>query len=189
MLRQRMLRREYSNRRAIQVRKGGSVRQKTMKPKHHFWSSFAAGGALYWATGSNAALVGTMLGGFLIDADHVIDQLWSIRHGAPLRRPVEDRARRLKGGTLAWLVDRFRPRKLLRLPLIFHSYELLAAIAVLTLGLSTPFLIGLLSGYVLHLSLDMMRHHHEFRSPLFYLLSYRLSQGFRRDRLIKHEYL
>ncbi|PYT09638.1 MAG: hypothetical protein DMF60_02165 [Acidobacteria bacterium] len=161
-----------------------------MKPKHHFWSSLAAGGALYWATGSSASLAGAMIGGFLIDSDHIIDQLWSIRHGAPLRRPVEDRPGRVKtAGMRASLVDRLRPRKLLRLPLIFHSYELLAAVAILTLNLSTPFLFGLLSGYVLHLSLDMMRHQHEFRSPLFYLLSYRLSNGFRRDRLIKPEYL
>jgi len=47
----------------------------------------------------------------------------------------------------------------------------------------------LMSGYVLHLSLDLLRHHHEFRSPFFYLMSYRLSQGFRRDRLIKADYL
>ena len=161
-----------------------------MKPKHHFWSSLAAGGALYWATGSSASLAGAIICGFLIDADHIVDQFWSIRHGAPLRRPVKDRADRVNAaGTRAWLVDRLRPRKLLRLPLIFHSYELLAVVAVLTLGLGTPFLVGLLSGYVLHLSLDMMRHHHEFRSPWFYLLSYRLSQGFRRDRLIKPEYL
>jgi hypothetical protein len=161
-----------------------------MKPKHHFWSSLAAGGALYWATGSSGSLAGAMLGGFLIDADHIIDQLWSIRHGAPFRREGVDDATELKvAGTRAWLAHRLRPRKLLRLPLIFHSYELLAAIAVLTLSLSTPFLIGLLSGYVLHLSLDVMRHHHEFRSPWFYMLSYRLSQRFRRDRLIRPEYL
>ena len=161
-----------------------------MKPRHHFWSSLAAGGALYWATGSSASLAGAMMGGFLIDADHIIDQLWSIRHGAPLRRPVGEPADGLKAaGTRAWLIDRLRPRKLLRLPLIFHSYELIAAMAVLTLSLHTPFLIGLLSGYALHLSLDVIRHHHEFRSPLFYMLSYRLLQGFRRDRLIKPEYL
>ena len=97
-----------------------------MKPKHHFWSSLAAGGALYWATGSSASLAGAMMGGFLIDADHILDQLWSIRHGAPLRRPIEARADAEGGGTRAWFADRLRPRKLLRLPLIFHSYELLA---------------------------------------------------------------
>jgi len=42
-----------------------------MKAKHHFWSSLAAGGALYWATGSSAALAGSMLGGFFIDSDHI----------------------------------------------------------------------------------------------------------------------
>ena len=158
-----------------------------MKAKHHFWSSLAAGGALYWATGSSAALAGSMVGGFLIDADHIIDQLWSIRYGAPFRKTsiAED----IDNSTRSRLADLFRPRKLVRLSLLFHSYELLAMMTVLTLGLRTPFLIGVLFGYVLHLSLDMIRHHHEFRSPLFYLLSYRLTQGFRRDQLIKPEYL
>jgi hypothetical protein len=160
-----------------------------MKAKHHFWSSLAAGGALYWATGSGAALAGTMVGGFLIDSDHVIDQLWSIRHSAPFRRKLEDDGSTATRGARAWLVNHLRPRKLLRLPLIFHSYELLAAMAIVTVYLRTPFLIGLLSGYVLHLALDMLRHHREFRSPFFYLLSYRLSHGFRRDELIKPEYL
>lgn len=162
-----------------------------MKAKHHFWSSLAAGGALYWATGSSAALAGSMVGGFLIDADHLIDQLWSIRRGAPFRRqpPARDHSNGSIGGTRAWLMNYLRPRKLLRLPLIFHSYELVAVITILTLNLRTAFLIGLVSGYLLHLSLDMLRHHREFRSPLFYLLSYRMAQRFQRDRLIKTEYL
>jgi len=162
-----------------------------MKAKHHFWTSLAAGGAAYWATGSGAALAGSMVGGFLIDADHLIDQLWSIRHGAPFRRkPLPMSASDGPGQPLRmWLTKYLRPRKLLRLPLVFHSYELLSAIVVLTIVLRSPFLIGLLSGYVMHLLLDMLRHHHEFRSPLFYLLTYRLSKGFQRDRLIKPEYL
>jgi hypothetical protein len=161
-----------------------------MKAKHHFWSSLAAGGALYFATGSGAALAGAMAGGFLIDSDHVIDQLWSIRHGAPFRRKErEGDCSVATPGLRAWMMHQLRPRKLLRLPLIFHSYELLAAIAIMTVYLRRPFLIGLLSGYVLHLSLDMLRHHHEFRSPFFYLISYRLFHGFRRDQLIKADYL
>lgn len=155
-----------------------------MKAKHHFWSSLAAGGALYWATGSSAALAGAMLGGFAIDADHILDQWWSIRRGAP----VADSKAGLPGAK-SLFARYFRRRKLVRLPLIFHAYELFAVIAVLTLTRRTPFLIGLLSGYALHLALDMIRHHHEFRSPLFYLLAYRLSQGFRRDQLIKPEHL
>ncbi len=87
-----------------------------MKAKLHFWSSLAAGGALYWATGSSAALAGAMLGGFAIDADHVLDQWWSIRQGAAVAFP--------KGGALPAqsLFDRyFRRRKLLRLPLLLES--------------------------------------------------------------------
>ncbi|HWO02912.1 MAG TPA: hypothetical protein VNS63_26960, partial [Blastocatellia bacterium] len=80
-------------------------------------------------------------------------------------------------------------RKLVRLPLIFHSYELLVVLIAWTANTGTPFLVGLLSGYVLHLALDLIRHHREFVSPLFYSLSYRLAHGFRRERLIKPEYL
>jgi len=65
---------------------------------------------------------------------------------------------------------------------------LLTILTVLTLVLRTPFVIGLLSGYALHIALDLSRHHHEFRSPLFYLLLYRLTHRFRRDELIKPEY-
>src|SRR6185295_14939225 len=155
-----------------------------MKAKHHFWSSLAAGGALYWATGSAAALGGAMLGGFAIDADHVLDQLWSIRRGAP---PLRSTSVSRTGQSL---YDRyFRRRKLVRLPLVFHSYELLAVLIGLTAALRTPLLIGLLSGYVLHLSMDVVRHHHEFLSPFFYSLSYRMVRGFQRDRLIRPEYL
>lgn len=155
-----------------------------MKAKHHFWSSVATGGALYWATGSSAALAGAMLGGFAIDADHVVDQWWSSRTSAP----VTTNRSAARGGW-ARISRSFQRRKLVRLPLIFHSYELLAVITALTLNRPTPFLIGLLSGYVLHLALDTIRHQHEFRSPFFYLLAYRLSQRFRRDQLIKQEYL
>ena len=82
-----------------------------------------------------------------------------------------------------------RRRKLIRLPLIFHSYELAVALAAVTLYYKTPFLIGLLGGYVLHLALDLWRHYHELQSPLFYLLGYRLWHRFRRDSLVKADYI
>lgn len=154
-----------------------------MKPKHHFLSSLAVGGVLYWATHSRAAVAGVMLGGFAIDADHIIDQLWSVRCHAPFRRRPIDYQH-----PLTWFAKYLRPRKLLRLSLILHSYELLAVLAVAALNLRTPFLIGLLSGHILHLSLDLKRHHCEFRSPLFYSLAFRLTHGFRREQLIKPEY-
>ena len=159
-----------------------------MKAKHHFWSSLAAGGALYLATGSSAALAGAMLGGFAIDADHVVDQWWSIRRGAPAASAQPAVSAPDQRAT-SWVRRYFRRRKLVRLPLIFHSYELLVVLIALTAKVGTPFLFGILSGYVLHLALDLIRHHREFVSPLFYSLSYRLARGFRRERLIKPEYL
>jgi len=163
-----------------------------MKAKHHFWTSLAAGGALYWATGSGWAVAGAMVGGFLIDADHVFDQLWSIRRGAPYlgKKRAEAAARNSNKRGVAGLITRFlRRRKLVRLPLLFHSYELLAVLVVLTIYLRTPFLIGLVTGYALHIALDLTRHYNEVCSPFFYFLSFRLARGFRRDRLIRPEHL
>jgi hypothetical protein len=107
--------------------------------------------------------------------------------GAPLMK--ESAPNGAGDGSRGWIARYLRRRKLVRMPLIFHSFELLAALIVLTTYLRTPFLIGLASGYVLHISLDLVRHHHEFRSPFFYLLLYRSSRGFRRDKLVKPEYL
>lgn len=81
-----------------------------MKAKDHFWSSLAAGGALYSATGSSSALYGSIIGGFAIDADHIIDQLWSMRRGARLRRKrAGDETSVTKP---KWITNLLRPRNL-----------------------------------------------------------------------------
>ena len=176
-----------------------------MKVRTHLWTSVAAGSGLWLATGSSNALIGAIAGGVLIDVDHVFDQVWSIRHGAPYRRPGKEPIELRDGepskpssissnaASSAYsphsVKDWFRLRKLVRLPLIFHSYELLTVAIVAAAILRTPAMVGLATGYALHLALDLIRHHHEFLSPAFYLLSYRLTVGFRRDRLIKPEYL
>lgn len=159
-----------------------------MKAKHHFFSSLALGGALYYFTGDAASLAGAMTGGFLIDADHAIDQLWAIARRAPLMKKIKEGDIE-KRGLRAWSTRYIRRRKLVRLPLVFHSYELLIALSIMAIITRGPFLTGLVVGYALHLALDIIRHHHEFRSPLFYLLLYRLVHRFRRERLIKSEYL
>ena len=160
-----------------------------MKVQTHIWSSMLAGGALWYLTGSEMSMVGALVGGLGIDADQLIDQLWSIKSNAPLakpkRRPCASGLSRETG-----LFERFvRRRKLVRLPLVFHAYELLVILAAVSWFVRTPFLIGLFAGYSLHLLLDFIRHQHEFRSKLFYLTSYRLMHRFRRDRLIRSDYL
>lgn len=171
---------------------GSRTRQpwsRKMKLKHHFWSSLALGGALSAATHSWLPLAGTMVGGVLIDSDHVIDHVWSVARGYPymyrsriwLNKKNESAFWRKVGPYVV-------RRKLRRLPLVFHSYELLTLTVVATALFHSPFLIGFTSGYLLHVFLDFVRHRHEFSSPLFYLLSYRLAHGFRRDKLIKPEH-
>ena len=158
-----------------------------MKVKHHFWSSLTLGGALYLATGSSSAFTGAMLGGFLIDADHVIDQWWSIRLGAPfLHKTVTEK---VDQPGLYSLVGRFfRRRKLLRLFLFLHSFEIFLLLGTLSLIDKTPLLIGLFCGYGLHLALDLWRHYHEFTSPFFYFFLYRAIHGFKREELISAKY-
>src|SRR5262249_21367627 len=92
-------------------------------------------------------------------------------------------------GTPGTLADWFRRRKVIRLPLIFHSCELLTGALLLAMIIRTPLLLGLVTCYALHITLVLIRHHHEFRSRFFYVLIYRLRVGFRRDRLIKPEFL
>lgn len=159
-----------------------------MKAKHHFFSSLAVGGALYFFTRDAASLAGAMIGGFLIDADHAIDQLWAAARRAPLTKKIKEGDVEERG-LHAWWTRYIRRRKLVRLPLIFHSYEILVALSIMAIIIRAPFLISLVAGYALHLALDFIRHHHEFRSPLFYLLLYRLAHRFRRERLVKSEYL
>src|SRR5262245_42616806 len=164
-----------------------------MKVTTHVWTSLAAGSGLWWATGSSTELAGAIIGGVLIDADHILDQLWSIRRGAPYagaEQMLPGASARESPARSWWTwLDLFRRRKLLRLSLILHSYELLAVGILLGAIIRTPLMVGIMAGYALHISLDLIRHHHEFLSPSFYLLSYRLRVGFRRDRLIKPEYL
>jgi hypothetical protein len=166
-----------------------------MKVKTHLWTSLVAGGVVGLVTGSGAAMAGTFITGVGIDADHLIDQLWAIRlkapymTGASVRLDSNTAGAAPKTGPPTPVRDAFRRRKLLRLPLIFHSYELLAVLAGLLLISRTPFLIGIVTGYALHLLLDLIRHYKEFQSPLFYLFSFRISRGFRRERLIKADYV
>src|SRR5215831_12370888 len=63
-----------------------------MKVRTHLWTSVVVGGGLWLATRSSSALIGAIAGGVLIDADHVFDHFWSIRHGAPYKRPGKEAA-------------------------------------------------------------------------------------------------
>jgi hypothetical protein len=111
-----------------------------MKAKHHFLVVTSHRRSALLATGSVSALAGSLIGGFLIDSDHIIDQIWSMRYGAPLRQPPSQHVEHRTGKPVSWAMSFLRPRKLLRLPLVFHSYELLALITIITIVLRTPLL-------------------------------------------------
>ncbi|HYM00593.1 MAG TPA: hypothetical protein VEZ90_16680, partial [Blastocatellia bacterium] len=132
-----------------------------MKVKHHFWSSLVLGGAMSVAAHSTSPLAGAMIGGFVIDSDHVIDHIWSIAHGYPYMKSSRGRAAKWKerGKPWSFLAPLVLRRKLIRLPLLLHSYELLVITIAVAVGVHSPFLIALAAGYALHLTLDFIRHH------------------------------
>lgn len=159
-----------------------------MKAKDHLWTSVLAGSCLYIINGSMLSIIGALAGGFLIDADHVLDQLWSIRQGSPHMR--KNTGTTVAKHKFAYFYSRFiKRRKLVRLPLIFHGYEYAILLSFLLLKIQTPFFTGFVVGYCLHLVLDLYRHFHELNSPLFYSIIYRSVFGFKRERLVKAEYL
>jgi len=165
-----------------------------MKAETHLWTSLLAGGAIALATKSPVPIGAALIGGFAIDADHLIDQVWSnavARRTGRNKSPDRETGNSGEGKNLiaGGIVRLIKRRPLLRLPLVFHSYELLLVALVVLAFYRTPFIEGLVIGYALHLSLDWIRHHHEFQSPMFYLIAYRASRGFDRNRLIKPEYL
>src|SRR5262249_19441758 len=112
-----------------------------MKVRTHLWTSIAAGGGLWWATGSSMALVGAV-----IDGDHLLDHFWSIRYGAPYARAKPAGAAPADAANsppVQSSSDWWRRRKLVRLPLIFHSYELLVAALILAGIARTPLVVGI----------------------------------------------
>ncbi|MEW6130926.1 MAG: hypothetical protein AB1757_28100 [Acidobacteriota bacterium] len=159
-----------------------------MKAKHHFWTSLLTGSGLYLLSGSWTSIAGALVGGFLIDADHIVDQLWSIKRHSPHMKKIPEMSP--KQFSLKTLYIKFlRRRKLLRLPLIFHGYEFLLLFTVLLFSIKSPFFIGFFVGYGLHLGLDLYRHAHELKSLWFYSLAYRAYHGFKREQLVKENYL
>lgn len=114
---------------------------------------------------SLALTAGIAAGGFLIDVDHALDYL------------VFEGQRDLRPDTfLRYHLE----RRMKRVVLVLHSYELFAGLGVLAWWLDVPVLWGYLMGALMHLALDII-----FNGELtprsisaFYSFTYRLAHRF-----------
>jgi len=133
-----------------------------------------AAGGVAAAIGSLPLTVGVVVGGFLIDLDHLADYLVierqrDLRPGAFLRFYLEGRARRVV--------------------LVLHSYELFALLGLLAWWHASLALGGYLIGALMHLVLDIV-----FNGKLtprsivlFYSFAYRLAHRFDAEALVGRE--
>jgi hypothetical protein len=143
-----------------------------VRPGGHLATAAALGGAGYLLTGSAELAAGCVAGGFLIDGDHYLDYL-----------TVEGQWRQPAPTTFLryYFTHRYQ-----RVVLPLHSWELLAALALLSLAWPRPALLGYLGGALLHIILDILVNgEHMLRHPiLFYSFAYRAAQRFSVARLM-----
>ncbi len=139
-----------------------------MKPSVHVSTSAILATAIYAYSRSVPEAASCLVGGVLIDLDHVVDF-------------------HLFSGERFSLTNFFswcNESRWQRLTVIFHSYELLGILCAIAYYLDNAVLRGIIWGAGLHLLLDQIGNLRTFRlSPWFYLLGYRIVMGFRRDKL------
>jgi hypothetical protein len=111
-----------------------------VSPGGHLLTTAVAGGAVFAGTGSIPLTAGLVVGGFLIDVDHVVDYL------------LVERQREL---TPAAFLRHYTEGHARRMVLAFHSYEVFLALAALAWWLGSGWLTGYLAGGVMHLVLDI----------------------------------
>jgi hypothetical protein len=143
-----------------------------VKVHHHAAASTAIGGALYAATASPWAAVACILGGVLIDVDHLLDFF------------IQARQRFTPAVFFRWSYSSCCEKYFLP----FHSYELLALVAVLAVLYPHPAVVGLAAGIGAHMAMD--QYGNRMVGPSlrmrqgFYFLSWRALLGFRKDKLL-----
>lgn len=143
-----------------------------MRPVWHVVAAAGLGTFVYQVTQSWQLAIGSASTEVLLDIDHVIEHLaWS-------DRPFCLRNFLSRYSTFA------RPRVVY----VFHSYELIALLAVLAWYFAIPFLWVIILGAIVHILLDEIGNRLPAApghiSPGFYCFSYRALRKFRTDAII-----
>jgi hypothetical protein len=139
-----------------------------MKTSVHISASALLAVAVYAYSRSAPEAASCLVGGVLIDLDHVVD--FHLFSGERF--------------TLANFFSWYNEDRWRKITLVFHSYELFVILCAVAYYLDSAVLRGMVWGAGLHLLLDQLANPGRVRlSPWFYLMGYRIAKGFRRDRL------
>ena len=140
-----------------------------MRPEGHLVTAAGVAAAVYVGTGSAELAAGVFTGGFLIDLDHYVDYVLLERQWSP--NPLR-------------FLDYYLNQKMKYMVLLLHSYELLAALSVLTYLTKNVALLGYVVGAIMHITLDI-RYNDTLREPLrVYSFLYRYSVGFKASEMV-----
>lgn len=145
-----------------------------MSPGGHLVTTAIASGVVLAATGSVPLAAGTVLGGFFIDVDHMVDYV------------LVERRREL---TPAAFLRYYTLGRVRRVVLALHSYELFLALAVLAWWLDSAWLAGYLVGGAMHLGLDIVFNGRLTPKNIFafYSFAFRWAHGFDAQALFGSE--
>ncbi len=125
----------------------------------HFVVSAALAAAYFFITGSYWGAAGLFAGGFMIDFDHMIDFLFYKRKLVLTPEFFSSNSRRIG-----------------KLYIFFHSYEIVAAVYAAALLSGSAMLIGVGIGMTVHLAMDVIGNPVH---PQTFSLIYRMSKGFK----------
>lgn len=144
-----------------------------MHPTGHFVTTAGLAAGVYAGTQSLGLTAGVITGGFFIDLDHYFDYL------------AFNKQRDLRPASF---LDYYFKFKFDWIVLPLHSYELMAALAMLALYYPAPPLLGYLIGATMHMTLDLLFNDDVVESTLsFYSFVHRARMGFAKHRLLRPE--
>lgn len=139
-----------------------------MRASHHVVISVAVSGVLLATRHSVALSAAVLIGGVLIDVDHVAEYLFIAKKPFSLRR----------------FFATFYEGRLERVHIFLHSWELMfALLAAAILTGWNPLVAGLFIGMSCHLLLDQICNRPR---PLGYFLAYRALKGFSYRLIFPH---
>lgn len=142
---------------------------KIMKLRSHIVITLAISSMIYFAYNSLSLFISSLIGGILIDVDHLFDYY--------LHRGMDFRIRRF----FAWCYK----SQWNTLIIFLHSFELIVifwlAISMLRLGL---FWVGLAVGVSQHLILDMLFNSGRL-SVFSYFFTFRFINGFKKEYIMR----
>jgi len=143
-----------------------------MSPQSHVALTLPAAAAIHLVFRSPMATLCFVVGGILVDIDHLFDHFILFRKTGGIR------------GMISWCEQHAWER----IVILIHAWELLALFLFLALWQKHILLLSFVLGWAFHLALDQYWNPRACPlHPLFYFLVFRAWKGFTREGLIRKQ--